>query len=139
MLIRQQQPQRRRPAFTLMEMLVVVAIIVMLAGIGTYYYIGQAEQSRKDTAKMKIRELQTAVETYNVQHRGQWPESLESLLQKDDSGLGPYLKSQEALLDPWDRPFQYDPAGTRNNSLTPDIWTQAPDGKEIGNWPGGSR
>src|SRR5262245_33965489 len=120
MLIRQQPTQRRRSAFTLMEMLVVVAIIVMLAGIGTYYYIGQTEQSRKDTAKMKIRELQTAVETYNVQHRGSWPESLEFLLQRDEAGLGPYLKSQEALLDPWDRQFQYDPNGTRNNGLTPD-------------------
>ena len=35
--------RRRRNAFTLMEMLVVVAIIVALAGMGGFYFMGQLE------------------------------------------------------------------------------------------------
>ena len=37
--------------------------------------------------------------------------------------------------DPWKKPYQYDPSGPRNNGRRPDIWTVAPDGLEIGNWP----
>ncbi len=40
MLLRQDGKRNRRAAFTLMEMLIVVAIIVALAGIGGYYLIG---------------------------------------------------------------------------------------------------
>lgn len=134
MVTRQVRRERRRAGFTLMEMLVVVAIIVILAGLGGYYFLGQAEESRKSAAKVQVRQLTTAVESYNVQHSGQWPQSLEVLLQKDEAGMGPYLKSAEVLVDPWGRNYQYDPTGARNNGLTPDIWTTAPDGKEIGNW-----
>ena len=130
------QRRQRRTAFTLMEMLVVVAIIVILAGMGGYYFLGQADEARKSTAKTQVKgTLTQAVETYYVQHKSQWPDSLMTLLQRDAEGLGPYLKSQEALIDPWGRPYQYDPAGGRNNGIVPDIWTVAPDGKEIGNWP----
>jgi general secretion pathway protein G len=128
--------RQRRAAFTLMEMLVVVAIIVILAGLGGYYFLGQAEESRKAAAKVQVRTLTQAVETYNVQHKGAWPDDLTILLQRDAEGLGPYLKSSEVLMDPWGRQYQYDKAGGRNNGLTPDIWTVSPsDGREIGNWP----
>jgi general secretion pathway protein G len=139
MLLRTPPKQRRqrRAAFTLMEMLVVVAIIVILAGLGGYYFLGQAEESRKSAAKVQVRTLTQAVETYNVQHQGVFPDSLEMLLQRDAEGMGPYLKSQEVLIDPWGRPYQYDVAGTRNNGLTPDIWSTGPPNNpiEIGNWP----
>jgi hypothetical protein len=41
----------------------------------------------------------------------------------------------KALIDPWDKEFQYDVAGKQNDKKKPDIWTETPDKKTIGNWP----
>jgi general secretion pathway protein G len=132
MLLRQNRPSQLRQAFTLMEMLVVVAIIVALAGLGGYYFVGQANEARKSTAKVQVKALTQAVEAYNVDHRGLWPPSLDVLLQKDDFG-GPYLKNTDALIDPWGKPYQYNQAGAQTNGLYPDIFTTSPEGILIGN------
>ena len=42
-----------RHGFTLMEILVVVAIILILAGLGGYYFMGQLKESRKSAAKIQ--------------------------------------------------------------------------------------
>lgn len=123
----------RRTAFTLMEMLVVVAIIVALAGIGGYYFLGQANQARINSAKLQVKQLTTAVETYANDHANSFPASLDQLFVKDEYG-GPYLKSQDAIIDPWGRPYQYDQSGQRNNGMVADIWFVQPDGREWGNW-----
>ena len=134
MKIRKQH--HRRAAFTLMEMMVVVAIIVALAGIGIFYMAGQAEEGNKTKAKADIKNLTSAVTAFKLNHPDiGWPQDLQSLLQRDDQGHGPYLTSAESLSDPWNRPYQYDPSGSRNNGLQPDIYTTIPNGQGIiGNW-----
>jgi general secretion pathway protein G len=121
-----------RQGFTLMEVLVVVAIILILASLGGYYVMGQLHESRKSEAKIQVRTLTTACENYELNYR-QRPGNLRMLLQKGEYG-GPYLKNADVLLDPWGREYQYNQQGPRNNGLTPDIWTVDPDGREIGNW-----
>jgi general secretion pathway protein G len=126
------RPSRR--GFTLMEILVVVAIILVLAGLGGYYLMGQANKARDSAAKAKIHTLEQAVKTYNLDHRGQWPPSLQVLLQRDQFG-GPYLENQDALLDPWDQPFNYNQQGPNNQGIKPDIWCTSPtSNRQIGNW-----
>jgi general secretion pathway protein G len=129
----QTQRQARR-AFTLMEMLVVVAIIVMLAGIGGYYFVQSYEDSKRSAAKVQTKVLTEAVEAYRLSH-GTNPPSLQALLQQDEEG-GPYLKTPEALIDPWKQPYQYNPAGPNNAGRQADIWAAAPNGTQIGNWAG---
>jgi len=125
--------RKARHAFTLMEMLVVVAIIVMLAGLGGYYYIKQLDTAKQSTARTQVKTTLTqAVETYYIQHNSTYPPSLDALLMPDDFG-GPYLKTADALRDPWGHPYQYDPNGTNNAGRQPDIWAQSPAGP-IGNW-----
>ena len=121
-----------RQGFTLMEVLVVVAIILILASLGGYYVMGQLAEARKSEAKVQVRTLQKACENYELNYR-QRPSSLSVLLQKGDLG-GPYLTNRDVLLDPWGREYQYNAQGPRNNGMFPDIWTTDPDGKEIGNW-----
>jgi type II secretory pathway pseudopilin PulG len=116
-----------------MEMLVVVAIIVALAGIGGYFLMGQLNVSQKDVAKTQVKgPLTQAVQTYFLRHQ-QYPGSLAQLRQADDRGPA-ILDSDDALIDPWGRQYQYDPAGPMNQGMKPDIWTIAPDNQKLGNW-----
>lgn len=135
MVLRNRDGLRRvRLGFTLMEILVVVTIILILAGLGGYYLIGQANEARKSAAKIQVKTLTQAAETYNLDHQGNWPPNLSVLLSRDpQSGKGPYLKNQDALIDPWGNPYQYNPAGQMNNGTQPDIWSESQYGK-IGNW-----
>lgn len=127
--------RRRRAAFTLMEVLVVVAIIVALASIGGYFLLGQLGQSQKDIARSQVKgPLSDACKTFFLRHN-EWPQSLEALTQPDGKG-GPYLEDVSALVDPWGRAYKYDPSGSRNGGMKPDIWAIAPDGATIGNWAG---
>jgi general secretion pathway protein G len=141
MLQRNPQPERRlavRAAFTLMELLVVMAIIVIIAGFGGYYVIGQLNESKVTQAKIKAKNVAKAVDTYYIDH-GTYPQQLDQLLQKSEIGKGPYLTSREEILDPWNQPFQYDQSGQKNQQVgaviqTPDVFTTTPDGRTIGNW-----
>ncbi len=135
MVARREIRRDRRAAFTLMEMLVVVAIIVALAGIGGYFLIGQLGQSQKDVARAQVKgALTDACKGYFI-NNNTWPDSLQMLLQQDARGKGPYLEDPDVLRDPWGNPYQYDRNGSRNNGRRPDIWAVAPDGTQIGNWP----
>jgi general secretion pathway protein G len=135
MILRTEMKRNRRAAFTLMEMLIVVAIIVALAGIGGFYLMGAKGEADKDIARTQAKgSLTSACQAYSLKHNGQYPDSLETLLQQDARG-GPYLEDRDALKDPWGIAFMYDRTGPRNNGRKPDIWTKGPDGVEIGNWP----
>ena len=126
MLIRTHTRHRtHRAAFTLMEMMIVVAIIVALAGIGIVYMAGSADEGQKTKVRTDIKGLTTAVTLYKSQHAGAWPQSLEALLVKDEYG-GPYIQNAESLHDPWNRPYNYDPSGGKNNGTQPDIWCEMP-------------
>jgi general secretion pathway protein G len=133
MIMRKREIQRVvRQGFTLMEVLVVVAIILILASLGTVYVMGQLEESRKSEAKINVRELTKACGMYELNYRTR-PGTLRVLLQKGEYG-GPYLKNDAILYDPWGKEYQYNAQGPRNNGMDPDIWTTDRDGREIGNW-----
>jgi general secretion pathway protein G len=125
--------QLARAAFTLMEMLIVVAIIVALAGMGGYYFIGQMAKAKEGVAKAQISEIDKAVETYQLSH-DQPPAQLAMLLQADQLG-GPYLKSADTLTDPWGNQFGYNANAQQAQNGVPraEIYTQAPSGRRISN------
>jgi general secretion pathway protein G len=113
--------RQRRAGFTLMEMMVVVAIILSLAGLGIVYMAGQADEGVKTRIKTQIKSLTDVAIIYKTQHNGEWPQSLEQLTQVDPvTGNPPYIKMED-MLDPWNRPFQYSVTGQNNNGMQPDI------------------
>jgi general secretion pathway protein G len=130
----------RRAAFTLMEMLVVVAIIVVLAGVGTVTFIKQLENAKISATKIRAKEISSACEMYYVD-TGAYPAGLQVLLMRDPVTMkGPWLKNAEDILSPINgQPFQYDQSGTigmqnGNTTQIPDVYTLTPDGQQIGNW-----
>jgi general secretion pathway protein G len=124
-----------RGGFTLMEILVVVAIIVVLAGVGVAYLLPQVDVAKEGVAKTQLRTLTNQCQAYYLRNNS-WPPSLEALAMAQPSGDPPLMPADQ-LVDPWQHPFVYDPSGARNGGMNPDISTHTPNGKEIGNWPGG--
>jgi general secretion pathway protein G len=133
MQIRTTERSFARAGFTLMEMLVVVAILVVLAGVGGYYYMKHLDDARVSAARLQVKVLTNAAEAYYTKH-GEWPPSLASLTEKESDGSRPYLEP-DALKTPWQTAYQYDPSGPNNGGNKPDIWADSPVGR-IGNWSG---
>lgn len=126
-------PTRRtkRSAFTLLEVLIVVAIIVMLAGAGTFFLFPQLEEARKGRAKTDVQKLSGLVDIYKLKH-GDYPASLETLTQPN--GGDPPTCSREEILDPWGKLYQIDSNGPKNLGVRADIFTTAKNGQLIGNF-----
>jgi general secretion pathway protein G len=106
----------RSPAgFTLIELIVVVAIIGLLAGLVVPQFIKQEEKATAKAAKAQIELLGTALDTFRLDV-GRYPtaqEGLQALNQKPgglDRWEGPYLK-KELPSDPWGKPYIYKSPG----------------------------
>jgi len=125
-----------RKGFTLLEILVVVAIIVMLAGLGGFYAMERLGDAKISMAQIKVKTISGYVEAYAVQNNDQRPQSLDALTQMQPTGGKPFALPED-LVDPWGQPFQYDPNGQRNGGIKGDVWTVGPSGVTYGNWPAG--
>lgn len=132
MVLRHSARAASRRAFTLLEVLIVVAIIVILAGVGVFALMPRYDEARERIARTQVLALTQAAEMYKLNNED-YPASLEQLAMPQPSGGVP-LVTADKLLDPWGQPYGYNPAGPNNGSLKPDIWCNRPD-KVIGNWP----
>jgi general secretion pathway protein G len=108
--------KNRRKAFTLVELLVVIIIISLLAGLVAPQLFKQIGRSKRDLAKPKMAPIESAIGAYLL-NTGEYPNTLDDLL-TCPGGLenvwnGPYLKASQ-LLDPWNNPYQYSPEGSIN-------------------------
>lgn len=102
----------RHHGFTLIEILVVMAIIGMLAVMVAPNLFNQQAGAQRDAAMSQISALETALDTYRLDV-GEYPESLEGLRENESgraSWNGPYLR-REVPKDPWGNDFIYDVDG----------------------------
>ena len=98
--------------FTLIEILVVMAIIGMLAVMVAPNIFNQQAGAQRDAALSQISALEAALDTYRLDV-GQYPDSLEGLVENDSGRAawnGPYLR-REVPLDPWGNEYVYDSEG----------------------------
>jgi len=116
-----------RHAFTLLEVLVVVAIIVMLAGIGSYYVYQRFEEAKLSRAKIDCKNLYENVGIYRLNNEGEIPGNLQVLAQPQPNGGDP-LVTPDKLLDPWNKPYQIQSDGHNYK-----IFTTGPKGQPIDN------
>lgn len=102
----------RAAGFTLVELLVVLAILTLLVGLVGPRMLGQLGGAKSKTAGVQIADLEKATELFKL-GVGRFPsdeEGLEALVKKPASANGwdgPYLKGGSVPLDPWNNPYHY--------------------------------
>jgi len=98
--------------FTLVELLLVLVILALIAGLVLPVIIGKAESAKAKAASSQISRISMSVETFYLD-TGNTPSSLDELV-NEPSGVrgwnGPYIKNS-LLKDPWGQPYQYQVPG----------------------------
>ena len=114
--------------FTLIEILVVMAIIGMLAVIVAPNIFNQQAGAQIDAALSQISSLEAALDTYRLDV-GEYPGSLEGLRENITGRAawnGPYLR-RDVPLDPWGNEYVY---GSNGREFT--LSSYGPDGEQGG-------
>ena len=100
---------------TILEVLVVLAIIAMISAVVGPRVIGYLGRAKTETAELQINQINNALQLFYID-MGRFPAETEGLavLIVSPNGAsdwaGPYLSSKDALTDPWDRDFLYEEA-----------------------------
>jgi general secretion pathway protein G len=126
--------RRRRRGFTLMEILLVLAILVVLGSLVTFGYVTIQRNAMMDSAKTQIRMFEQAVDMYRLDV-GKYPsgdQGLQALrLQPPDAPVnkwrGPYIQV-EIPTDPWGNAYQYQEITDSLNQPSFEVMSNGPDG-----------
>lgn len=130
--------------FTLLELLVVLAILGLLAAIVAPRVISYLGSSRTQTGAIQVKNIAAAMELYRLD-AGRYPNPQEGIaaLVKVPAGAatwnGPYLADKAAMNDPWGKPYHYAIPGKHGEF---DVFSLGADGQEggsgedrdVGNW-----
>jgi general secretion pathway protein G len=140
--------RRSEQGFTLIELMVVIVILGILAGLIIPKIMGRPDEARAAKAKMQIESMETALKLYKLDN-GNYPtteQGLQALVKAPTVGglaknwrPGGYLEKDRVPKDPWDRDFVYISPGTRGDF---DLSSLGADGevggegknKDINNW-----
>ena len=100
--------------FTLVELLVVVAILGILGAVAVTNVTGHIESTRKTAAKTAVDNIKGAVTTWMLSHKKSTPPSDLKVLVDATGDEEPALDGGEgALVDPWDTDFKIEVKGKK--------------------------
>jgi general secretion pathway protein G len=132
-------------AFTMMELLVVLAILALLAGLAITNVGGIFGGAQQTAAQLFVKDsMKSPLFTYKM-HMGDYPttaDGLQALVTapsaRGDRWHGPYITDSKVPIDPWGEPYQYAYPGSKNKKDY-DLWSKGPDKQsgtedDIGNW-----
>ncbi len=133
---------RNRRGFTLTELLIVMAILVLLVSLVGPRLLGAKQKADVNSVKTQIGMFEAALERYAID-TNRFPnteEGLPALVSdpaesegEDEGGSswdGPYLKQNKIPKDPWNHPYSYEYPPTHSKGELPEIWSFGPDGQE---------
>jgi general secretion pathway protein G len=145
---RSRSRRRRRSGFTLMEVLLVLAILVILGSLAAMSFTGVFSSAEEKGVKSQIGLFKPAIEMYQMTFR-KYPSSLQDLVvapadvdqAKWQKEIGPSFPSGTIPKDAWGHDYQFAAPGTHNVNGY-DVWSNGPDGApntadDIGNWEQG--
>jgi general secretion pathway protein G len=134
--------------FTLIELMVVIVILGILAGLIIPRIMGRPEEAKRLKASLQIESLETALKLYKLDN-GMYPDTeqgLQALVEQPETGTlpknwrkGGYLEKGRVPRDPWGNEFVYLSPGVHGEY---DIISYGADGvsggedknKDINNW-----
>lgn len=127
-----------------MEMILVLGIIALLLGVGTYFMVDVMGDAEIGKAKADIKAISTSLIRYQTMARTHPTEQqgLDALVTKPTTAPEPsnwrQLMQPQGIIDPWTRKYQYRYPG-KHNTRSYDIFSLGFDGIEgteddIGNW-----
>lgn len=134
---------RNRKGFTLMEVLLVLAILGVIMSMVVPQLLGRQAHASADATRLSIRGVEQAIKLYMLDHAGNFPASSDGLVvlvespgQRDPRWRGPYL--DQLPLDAWGTPLTYVVPGRRNKARF-DVVSSGPDRQlgtddDLGNW-----
>ncbi len=120
--------------FSLIELLVVLVILGLLAGLVGPKVMKHLGGAKSDTAKLQIEDIGAALDVYRLE-TGDYPsneEGLKALVENpgDKPGWnGPYLKKKVVPVDPWGREYHYQMPGEHGDF---DLYSLGKDNAEGG-------
>ncbi|MBX3439850.1 MAG: type II secretion system major pseudopilin GspG [Planctomycetaceae bacterium] len=143
---RQPTQLRNRPSlrrgFTLVELLIVMAILVLLVSLVGPRLLGSKQKADVNAVKAQIGMFQAALERYAIDMNRfptteeglvalvEDPSEMESDSETASSWDGPYLKQTALPKDPWNNNYAYEYPPTHGKGDLPEIWSYGPDGQE---------
>ena len=102
--------------FTLIELMVVIVILGILAGLIIPRIMGRPEEARRMKARVQIESIETALKLYKLDN-GSYPtteQGLQALVEAPEIGQlarnwreGGYLEKGRVPRDPWDNDYVY--------------------------------
>ncbi len=130
-----QRSQSRQAGFTLIEIMIVLAILGLLFSLVGVKLMSQFKKAKGDTAKLQIANYQQALQAYYLAH-SMYPSSeqgLNALIKAPKVGRIPenypedgYFGNSQLVKDPWGHPYHYSCDDYQHYKISSD----GPDGKE---------
>ncbi len=116
-----------RAGMTLVEIMVVITIIITLMSVLAVVVLGRLDEANADMTKIRIGQIEQALQMYAVKHKGKYPSTSQGL-----SAADKYMPTPgEVPADAWGNEFQYFSPGTHGNNDY-EIVSLGKDGKEGG-------
>ncbi len=125
--------------FTLIEIMVVVIILGLLAGIVLPKILGREEEAKVSAAKVQVKSMESALDGFKLDN-GFYPttdQGLSALIKKPEVGRipdkwkdGGYLKPARIPKDPWGKDFLYFAPGNEGREY--EIVSYGPDNEQGG-------
>lgn len=137
---------KKKNGFTLLELLVVLAILGLLAAIVGPQVIRYLGSSKTQAAQVQVKNIAASLQLFRLD-AGRYPTNAEGLgaLIKAPTTVpiwnGPYLPDASAITDPWGKPYLLRVPGQHGEV---DVYTLGADGvaggsgeaQDVGNWKG---